>query len=114
MTENENRNQPGTPKAEKKAAPRRRFPQRKKAETQNAGDNAQTAKAPRKARAEKQQNAVKKEKPKKEPPARRGHPAVESVFGTTSDDEEFRKNNPVLDEDEEDGDDAPVYGFDED
>ena len=55
-----------------------------------------------------------KEKPKKEPPARRVHPAVESVFGTTSDDEEFRKNNPVLDEDEEDGDDAPVYGFDED
>ena len=58
--------------------------------------------------------ATPAEKPKREPSSHRGHAAVESVFGQMNDDEEFRKNNPVIDEDEEDGGDAPVYGFEED
>lgn len=47
------------------------------------------------------------------PPERHAHPEVERVFGTKSDDEIFRDNNPIIDEDEEDGEDAPIYGFDE-
>ncbi len=46
-------------------------------------------------------------------PRPQGHPEVERIFGTPSEDELFRRNNPIIDEDEEDGGDAPVFGFDE-
>ncbi|MBR6530236.1 MAG: cadherin-like beta sandwich domain-containing protein [Clostridia bacterium] len=44
---------------------------------------------------------------------RRGHPEIERIFNGESDEDVFRKNNPIIDEDEEDGGDAPIFGFDE-
>lgn len=59
--------------------------------------------------------APSRPKSEKDPflPPRDVHPEVERIFGTVGEDELFRKNNPIIDEDEEEGDDAPVYGFDE-
>ncbi len=47
------------------------------------------------------------------PEVRRGHPEVERVFRGESDEALFRKNNPLYDEDEDEND-APIFGFDED
>lgn len=42
-----------------------------------------------------------------------GHPDIVRVFKGESEAELFRKNNPPIDEEEEDSEDSPVYGFDD-